>query len=89
VSRKRYAKRMTRFLYRNCETALAKVKALSDAFVVERYPEQHELLELIGSALVMAQDLVRQFHISAWGSEPSDWFMDYDLPGSSDGKEEE
>ena len=73
---RRYAKRVTRQLYRNMDTSLGKIQSLSEVFDDDRHDKHVELLTLIAQAQIQVQEFVGAFYKHAWGDVPGDWYAD-------------
>ena len=73
---RRYAKRVTRQLWRNMDTSLGKIQGLVEVFDDDRHPQHVELLTLIAQMQIQVQEGVAAFYKQAWGEVPGDWYAD-------------
>lgn len=73
---RRYAKRVTRQLWRNMDTSLGKIQSLHEVFDDDRHDKHVELLTLIAQMQIQVQEAVGAFYKHAWGDEPGDWYAD-------------
>jgi len=75
-SNRRYAKRVTRQLWRNMNTNLGKIQSLHETFDDDRHDKHVELLTLIAQMQMQVQDAVGAFYKHTWGDVPGDWYAD-------------
>lgn len=73
---RRYAKRVTRQLWRNMDTSLGKIQSLREVFDDDRHDKHVELLTLIAQMQIQIQEFVGAFYKHAWGDVPGDWYAD-------------